>query len=158
MTQNKKEILQSSKYRNLRVFPGCPVVKTLHFHCWGVQVPSLVRELRSCMAKKQTNKKKPNKTNKQKLSWETSLAVQWLRLCAPNAGGQGATPGQGTISHMPQLRPHSMWDLSSPTRDWSLPPVVEAWSPNHWTARKFLILPSISQIKKLQQGWINRFV
>ena len=34
----------------------------------------------------------------------TSLVVQWLRLCAPNAGGLGLSPGQGTRSHMPQLR------------------------------------------------------
>ena len=34
----------------------------------------------------------------------TSLVVQWLRLCAPNAGDSGLIPGQGTISHMPQLR------------------------------------------------------
>ena len=34
----------------------------------------------------------------------TSLVVQWLRLCAPNAGGLGSIPGQGTRSHMPQLR------------------------------------------------------
>ena len=34
----------------------------------------------------------------------TSLVVQWLRLLAPNAGGPGSTPGQGTSSHMPQLR------------------------------------------------------
>ncbi|TEA37350.1 hypothetical protein DBR06_SOUSAS1910041, partial [Sousa chinensis] len=33
-----------------------------------------------------------------------SLVVQWLRLCAPNAGGLGSIPGQGTRSHMPQLR------------------------------------------------------
>ena len=26
----------------------------------------------------------------------TSMAVQWLRLCAPIAGGVGLTPGQGT--------------------------------------------------------------
>ena len=26
----------------------------------------------------------------------TSLVVQWLRLCAPNAGGMGSIPGQGT--------------------------------------------------------------
>ena len=26
----------------------------------------------------------------------TSLAVQWLRLCASNAGGAGSIPGQGT--------------------------------------------------------------
>ena len=34
----------------------------------------------------------------------TSLVVQWLRLCAPNAGGLGLIPGQGTRSYMPQLR------------------------------------------------------
>ena len=45
----------------------------------------------------------------------TSLVVQWLRLWAPNAGGPGSIPGQGTRSHvraatkepacLPQLRP-----------------------------------------------------
>ena len=34
----------------------------------------------------------------------TSLVVQWLRLQAPNAGGLGLIPGQGTRSHTPQLR------------------------------------------------------
>ena len=34
----------------------------------------------------------------------TSLVVQWLRLCIPNAGGLGSIPGQGTRSHMPQLK------------------------------------------------------
>ena len=34
----------------------------------------------------------------------TSLVVQWLRLCTPNAGGPGSIPGQGTRSHMPQLK------------------------------------------------------
>ena len=29
--------------------------------------------------------------------------VQWLRLCAPNAGGPGSIPGQGTRSRMLQL-------------------------------------------------------
>ena len=29
--------------------------------------------------------------------------VQWLRLRAPNAGGLGSIPGQGTRSHMLQL-------------------------------------------------------
>ena len=36
--------------------------------------------------------------------WGTSLVVQQLRLCAPNAGGPGSISGQGTRSHMPQLR------------------------------------------------------
>ena len=30
----------------------------------------------------------------------TSLVVQWVRLHAPNAGGPGLIPGQGTRSHM----------------------------------------------------------
>ena len=30
--------------------------------------------------------------------------VQWLRLRAPNAGGLSLTPGQGTRSHMLQIR------------------------------------------------------
>ena len=34
----------------------------------------------------------------------TSLVVQWLRLCPLNAGGLGAIPGEGTRSHMLQLR------------------------------------------------------
>ena len=34
----------------------------------------------------------------------TSLAVQWLRLHAPNAGGLGSIPGQGTRSLMPKLK------------------------------------------------------
>ena len=42
----------------------------------------------------------------------TSLVVQWLRLCAPNArgprSGPGLIPGQETRSHMPQLRVHML--------------------------------------------------
>ena len=34
----------------------------------------------------------------------TSLAVQWLRLHAPNAGGPGSIPGQGTRSIITQLK------------------------------------------------------
>ena len=30
----------------------------------------------------------------------TSLVVQWLGCQAPNAGGPGSIPGQGTRSHM----------------------------------------------------------
>ena len=28
----------------------------------------------------------------------TSLVVQWVRLCTPNAGGPGSSPGRGTKS------------------------------------------------------------
>ena len=38
----------------------------------------------------------------------TFPVVQGLRLHAPNAGGPGLTPGQGTRSHMPPLKiPHA---------------------------------------------------
>ena len=29
----------------------------------------------------------------------TCLVVQWVRICAPNAGGPGSIPGWGTRSH-----------------------------------------------------------
>ena len=32
------------------------------------------------------------------------MVVLWLRLHSPNAGGPGSFPGQGTRSHMLQLR------------------------------------------------------
>ena len=34
---------------------------------------------------------------------ETSLVVQWLRLCTPSAGGLGLIPDQGARSYVPQL-------------------------------------------------------
>ena len=38
----------------------------------------------------------------------TSLVVQWLRLCAPNAGDLGLIPGWGSRSYMLQLKiPHA---------------------------------------------------
>ena len=36
----------------------------------------------------------------------TSPEAQWLRLCAPRAGGLGLILGQGTRSRMPELRVH----------------------------------------------------
>ena len=38
----------------------------------------------------------------------TSVVVQWLRLCAPNAGGPGLIPGWGARSCMLQLRVHML--------------------------------------------------
>jgi len=44
----------------------------------------------------------------------TSLVVQWLGLQAPNAGDSGLISGQGTRSHMPQLKDsmHCHYDQS----------------------------------------------
>ena len=39
----------------------------------------------------------------QKRFWGTFLEVQWLRLHAPNVGGMGLIPGQGTKIL------HAMW-------------------------------------------------
>ena len=38
----------------------------------------------------------------------TSVMVQWPRLRSHNAGGLGSIPGQGTRSHMLQLRPSTL--------------------------------------------------
>ena len=35
------------------------------------------------------------------------MVTQWLRFCAPNAGGPGSILGQGTGSHMSQLSVHT---------------------------------------------------
>ena len=50
----------------------------------------------------------------------TSLVVQWLRLCAPNAEGPGSTPSQGLRSHVPQLKiPHAVMKvLRATTKTW----------------------------------------
>ena len=37
--------------------------------------------------------------------YQDSLVVQWLRLWAPIARDPGSIPGQGTGSHVLQLRP-----------------------------------------------------
>ena len=42
----------------------------------------------------------------------TSLGVQWLRLCPPNAGDLGSFPGQGTRSHVPQPRPGTVKEVN----------------------------------------------
>ena len=41
-----------------------------------------------------------------KYNTRTSLVGQWLRLHAPRAGSLGLIPGQGTRSHMLQIRVH----------------------------------------------------
>ena len=37
-----------------------------------------------------------------------------------------------------------MWDLTSPTRNWTCTPCIGRWSPNHWTARE---VPEITFLK-----------
>ena len=50
----------------------------------------------------------------------TSLVVQWLRLHSPNARGRDLIPGQGTRSHMVQIRSHilQLKILHATTKTW----------------------------------------
>ena len=57
----------------------------------------------------------------------TSLVVQWLRLNAPNVGGPGPIPGQGTRSCMLQLKAH-MLQLKIPHAAMKiLPAATKTW-------------------------------
>ena len=74
----------------LAELPGKPKNATnykKHISCWSFNFKSKMMPYNFCII-------------------QTSLVVQWLRLCAPNEGGLGLIPGQGTRSHRPQLR---MW-------------------------------------------------
>ena len=48
--------------------------------------------------------------------------------------------------------PQGMWDLSSPTRDWTLTHCIGRWSLNYWTTREF---PWSSILKKGLSYLIN---
>ena len=58
--------------------------------------PTIIKTTRNSPKGKQQMKKYLFK----KIYEGTSLVAQWLRLQAPNAGGPGSIPGQGTRSHM----------------------------------------------------------
>ena len=62
----------------------------------------------------------------------TSLGVQWLRPRAPNAGGPGLIPGQGTRSRIPQLRPtrHSLINKSQCTNPIWISKLKSTWHPH----------------------------
>ena len=54
--------------------------------------------------------------------FKTSLVVKWLSLHAPNAGGLGSIPGQGTRSHMLQLSVRMMQlDIPHAAERWKIP-------------------------------------
>ena len=71
--------------------------------------------------------------------------VQWLRLCASNAGGAGSIPGQGTRSHMPQL------SLKPTTKDPTchIPSVItKTWHSQIYIYIFFFFFLSVSKVKK----------
>ena len=65
------------------------MVRIPGFHCHGSgSIPGWGTEILQA-AQHGQNKNKQN-------CFRTSLAVQWLRLCASSAGDMGLIPGQGT--------------------------------------------------------------
>ena len=52
----------------------------------------------------------------------TAMVVQWVKLPAPNSGSPSLIPGQGTRSHMPQLKIlHAAMKIKDPcttTKTW----------------------------------------
>ena len=81
----------------------------------------------------------------------TSLVGQWLRLHAPNAGGPGSIPGQGTRSHTWQLgmlraaskTPRSRMNghhteswLHLGQARWKRHSVQVSEDPTHWSLRR----------------------
>ncbi|XP_060251171.1 uncharacterized protein LOC121820546 [Ovis aries] len=69
----------------------------------------------------------------EKREWQgASLVVQWLRPCAPNAGGPGLIPAQGSGSRMPQLRPtrHSQINKRQSTNPASITQLTSTWHPH----------------------------
>ena len=81
--------------------PHCPHPRPdplSHFHCSTIKaswMPVIYKSTLHMVVKRDFLK---NKT------LGTSLMIQWLRFHAPNAGGPGLISGQGTRSHMLQLK------------------------------------------------------
>ena len=78
----------------------CRVVNCMCFSCLCSSVTS------TTLVKSLENTEKPRAEVREEFChFGTSLVVQWLRLCAPNAGDMGSIPGQGTkIPHACRAR------------------------------------------------------
>ena len=86
-------------------FPGWSVCLfcLLYILAWVLE-QSATRKMPTSPSRNKTKQKNHKNQALKKAHSGTSLVVQWLRLCTPNAGGPGSIPGQGTRSHMPQLK------------------------------------------------------
>ena len=68
----------------------------------------------------------------------TSLEYQWLRFRTPSAGAPGLIPGQGTRSHMPQLRVR-MPQLKIPHTATKIPPAATKTGCSQINKEKFFL-------------------
>ena len=103
-------------------------------------------------------------------NFRTSLMVQWLRYHAPNVGGPGLIPGQGTGSPMPQVKiPHAVMKIRVPTccnfsrpEHWSVQPFPspgESSQPRDWTqvshiAGGFFTSWATREAQEYWSGWL----
>ena len=92
----------------------CGISPRVHLGCLKKRIPLVFKALMNCLFPPslgwcytyESNAAQFSKTNQCCLKDDarTSLVVQWLRLSTPSAGDLGSTPGEGTRSHMPQLK------------------------------------------------------
>ena len=76
-------------------FPLQPRITFSSTHSQNSKVPKFYLS-RTCEVGKGSKKGLRARQEKKSVIAEMSLVVQWLRLCAPSAGGLGLIPGQGT--------------------------------------------------------------
>ena len=77
--------------------------------------------------------------------------VQWLRLCAPSAGGLGSLPCGGTRSHLLQLRVH-IPQLKIPRAS------TKVWQPNKQVNKENLKVQIITSrsftcVRDIRKSW-----
>ena len=74
-------------------------------HVWVIRARPLFGLPEPCRGRALLQRVTENKVYLVQLKYlfRTYLVVQWLRLRAPNAKGQGSIPGQGTRSYVPEL-------------------------------------------------------
>ena len=87
-----------------------------------------------------------------RVTWGTSLAVQWLRLCAPNAGDMGSIPGRGTqIPHVTKHRKNNNSNLKKKkTVTWN-----SGWTGDRWQFPCRVQSPSSTGCWHLSDGSAN---
>ena len=89
---------------NLQILKKNISISAMNFDIIQVKLPSpTTMKVSEGKRRNQNNYKCMNLFSLQKYFWNF-MVVAWLRLFSPNAGSSGLTPGQGTRSHMMQLK------------------------------------------------------
>ena len=83
------------------------MTKFIHVREHRVCSHSEIQTCQLCVNEDQPNERNVPGLVVKKLPSRTSLLVQWLGPRAPNTGGMGSIPDQGTRSHVLQLSLHA---------------------------------------------------